>query len=186
MRMDPDSDLTAEHLVNRLPLKDLESLLRRYGEERKARLIVRAIAGERSKGIIDSSLLLATLIESVVPRSRRPREKHPATRTFQALRIAVNTELGNLDAFLGGIPQLINEGGRLVVLSYHSLEDRMVKQAMRNWEKGCCCPPDLPRCACNKIPLFRRVSKKGVRPSQREIEENPRARSATLRAAERM
>lgn len=186
MRMDPDSDVTAEHLINSLSLKDLENILRRYGEERKARSIVKAIARERRKGIIDSSLLLANLIESVVPRSRRPRERHPATRTFQALRIAVNRELGNLDAFLSGIPPLIHQGGRLVVLSYHSLEDRMVKQAMHNWEKGCCCPPDLPRCACNKTPFFRRVSKKGVRPSQREIDENPRARSATLRAAERI
>jgi 16S rRNA (cytosine1402-N4)-methyltransferase len=102
------------------------------------------------------------------------------------LRIAVNKELENLKVLLDRVPPLLNEGGRLVIISYHSLEDRMVKQAMMNWEKGCTCPSDLPYCGCGKVPLFKRVHKKGTKPALREVEMNPRARSATLRAAERI
>jgi 16S rRNA (cytosine1402-N4)-methyltransferase len=126
------------------------------------------------------------VIESVVPKTGRAGAKHPATRTFQALRIAVNKELEHLASFLDKSPSLLTGRGRLVVLSYHSLEDRMVKQAMKDWEKGCQCPPTLPQCGCGKEPLFRILHKKGVRPRPEEIEENPRARSAVLRAAERI
>lgn len=186
MRMDSDGPVTAGDLVDRLSAQELERILRRYGEERRARSIVKAVGNERRKGRIESSSRLAEIIQAVVPRSYRPGAKHPATRTFQALRIAVNRELENLEGFLRKAPEWIQGGGRLVVLSYHSLEDRMVKQAMLGWEKGCQCPPDLPRCACGKKPLFRRLSKKGIRPSQEEIQGNPRARSAILRAAERI
>lgn len=186
MRMDQDSPVTARQLLNSLPLKELETILRRYGEEPRARRIVKALGEQRKLGMIESSLQLAEIIRAVVPRSGRPGARHPATRTFQALRIEVNRELANLDVVLGKSPSLIRRGGRLVVLAYHSLEDRMVKQAMLKWEKGCTCPPDFPRCACGRRPLFRRLSKKAVRPSQREIQDNPRARSASLRAAERL
>ncbi|MEW6669127.1 MAG: 16S rRNA (cytosine(1402)-N(4))-methyltransferase RsmH [Thermodesulfobacteriota bacterium] len=186
MRMDQESPVTAGQLINRLPLKEMETILRDYGEEPRAKRIVKAVGERRRLGGIESSLQLAEIIRGVVPRSGRPGAKHPATRTFQALRIAVNRELENLDVLLGKLPSLIRRGGRLVVLSYHSLEDRMVKQAMIEWEKGCICPPDLPRCACGKTPLFRRLSRKAVRPSQEEVRENPRARSAVLRAAERV
>lgn len=186
MRMDLDDEVTAHHLINKLPRKQLEKILRDYGEEKRSRIIARSIEKERGKRSIDSSLHLANLIRSVLPPSRGPGARHPATRSFQALRIAVNKELENLKTFLDKVPALITKGGRLVVLSYHSLEDRLVKQAMMNWERGCSCPPDLPRCACGKLPLFKRMHKKGVKPDQREIEGNPRARSATLRSAERI
>lgn len=186
MRMDPDAGVTAEHLIQHLSEKELEEILRQYGEERRARAIARRIGQERKTKPIRSSLHLAHLIESVVPRPRRAGAKHPATRTFQALRIAVNKELEHLASFLDKSPALLAGSGRLVVLSYHSLEDRMVKRAMMDWEKGCQCPPTLPQCGCGKEPLFRRLHKKGVRPDPKEIEENPRARSAVLRAAERI
>jgi 16S rRNA (cytosine1402-N4)-methyltransferase len=186
MRMDPEAGATAGELIHHLSEKELEDILRQYGEERRARAIARRIGQERKTTPILSSLHLARLVESVVPRPRRAGAKHPATRTFQALRIAVNKELEHLASFLDKSPALLAESGRLVVLSYHSLEDRRVKQAMMGWEKGCQCPPDLPQCACGKEPLFRRLHKKGIRPGPGEIEENPRARSAVLRAAERI
>ncbi len=186
MRMDLDDELTARQIVNTLPPAELEKILRDFGEEKKARKIVKTIERERRKRPIDSSLQLSILIQSVMPGSRYLGAKHPATKTFQALRIAVNRELENLKAFLDSVPPLLIQGGRLVIISYHSLEDRMVKQAMMNWEKGCICPPDLPYCRCDKIPLSRRLHKRGIKPAQREVEGNPRARSATLRAAERI
>ena len=186
MRMDMDDEITAHKLVNTLSAKEIERVLKSYGQEKKAKLISRSIERERRKKPIDSSLQLANLISSVVSTSTRPGVKHPATRTFQAFRIAVNRELENLRKFLDKIPSLMAKGGRLVVLTYHSLEDRIVKQTMVGWEKGCICPPDLPRCACGKIPFFKRLHKKGIKPSQQEVEDNPRARSATLRVAERI
>ncbi len=186
MRMDLDDKLTAHHMVNTLSPEALEKILRDYGEERRARKIVKSIERERRKGPIDSSLHLADLIQSVIPVPHHLRARHPATRTFQALRIAVNRELENLKVLLDRVPPLLDEGGRLAIISYHSLEDRMVKQAMVNWEKGCTCPPDLPYCRCGKVPLFKRVHKRGTKPALREVEMNPRARSATLRVAERI
>lgn len=186
MRMDPAEGVPASHLVNTLTTEALARLLKEYGEERRAKAIARRITRERSRQPIEHAAQLATLIAAVVPRSRGPAAKHPATRTFQALRIAVNKELEHLKTFLQKAPSLMVTGGRLVILTYHSLEDRIVKQTMRDWEQGCQCPPDLPRCACGKRPLFRRVHKKGLKPSPQEIQENPRARSATLRAAERI
>ena len=183
MRMDWDDEVTARQLVNGLPIKELEKVLRSYGEERRARAISKAIERERKRTPIDSSLQLANLVESVV---RRSGGRHPATRTFQALRIAVNRELDHLHAFLEKIPPLLVQGGRLVVLSYHSLEDRAVKQAMKDWERGCRCPREFPECRCGRVPLFRRVHKKGIRPAPEEKESNPRARSAILRTAERI
>jgi 16S rRNA (cytosine1402-N4)-methyltransferase len=187
MRMDPDETLTADSLVNNLSSKELERLLKDFGEERRAKLIARAVVSERSRKPINTSSRLAVLTESVFPPpSRGSKARHPATKTFQALRIAVNKELENLEIFLKKIPLLMAKGGRLVVLSYHSLEDRLVKQAMFEWEKGCTCPPDFPECICGKTPVFRRLIKKGVKPGQEEIEYNPRSRSARLRVAERL
>jgi 16S rRNA (cytosine1402-N4)-methyltransferase len=185
MRMDLDGETTAFQLVNELPAVGLAKILRDYGEEKKARIIAKSIEAQRNKTPIRSSLHLASLVQSVAP-THRPGAKHPATRVFQALRIAVNRELDHLKAFLEKIPNLIVQKGRLVILSYHSLEDRMVKTAMRKWEKGCDCPPDFPHCVCGQKPLFRRLHKKGLKPDEQEIEENPRARSAVMRVAERI
>ncbi len=186
MRMDPDNQVTARELVNSLSPKELESILKKYGEERRAKSIVRAIVRVREKEPIETSSRLAGLIRSVSPPSYGSKAKHPATRTFQALRVAVNKELQNMEIFLNKVPYLLAKGGRLVILSYHSLEDRCTKKAMFEWEKGCTCPPDFPQCVCGKIPMFKRLFKKGIRPDKREIDENPRARSAVMRAAERI
>jgi len=186
MRMNPKNELTAGHLVNDLPARDLEKILREYGEEKSARSIVRAIVYAREKEPIKTASQLASVIDAASPRSRRYRSRHPATRSFQALRIAVNRELQSLDIFLDKIPSLLSAGGRLVVLSYHSLEDRRVKQAMAGWEQSCTCPPDFPQCVCGKVPLFRRLFKKGLKPDPEELKDNPRARSAVMRAAERV
>ena len=186
MRMDPDDRQTAYDLVNELPPENLERILRDYGEEKKAKRVVRAIVQSRAKKPIETSSQLAGLVKSAHPTPHRFSAIHPATRTFQALRIAVNKELQNIETFLIKVPSLLSKGGRLVILSYHSLEDRLVKQAMMNWEKNCICPPDFPQCVCEKTALFRRPFKKGMKPSPEEIKENPRARSAVLRVAERI
>jgi 16S rRNA (cytosine1402-N4)-methyltransferase len=186
MRMDENDEITARELVNELTKEELETILREYGEEPRARAIARIVVKERERRPIESSLQLARLIELVVRPSRRPGARHPATRAFQALRIAVNKELENLRICLSRIPSLLAPGGRFVVLAYHSLEDRPVKQTLADWERGCICPPDLPVCACGRTPLLRRIRKKGKKPSPDEIAANPRARSAILRAAERI
>jgi len=186
MRMDPSQGVPAREWVNSLPEPELERIFREYGEERRARAIARAIGRARRLEPFTSALQLADLIRSVVPRAHGPGAKDPATRSFQALRIAVNGELENLQAFLERIPSWISRGGRLVVIAYHSLEDRKVKQAFREWEKGCTCPPDFPVCTCGKVPLFRPLRRRALKPTEHEITKNPRARSAVLRTAERI
>jgi 16S rRNA (cytosine1402-N4)-methyltransferase len=186
MRMDPSLDLTAWSLVNVSPRGELERIFRDYGEERRAAQIARAICRAREKRTIETSLELSSLIASVFPPSSRYKARHPAIKSFQALRIAVNNELGNLEKFLESAPSLLNDSGRLVVLSYHSLEDRLVKRAINSWEKGCQCPPGLPVCACGFKLLFRSLTRKGIRAQPDEIKSNPRARSAVLRAARRV
>ena len=186
MRMDRVGGMTAHHLINTLSLKDLSDIFKRYGEEKKARLIARAIVKAREKAPVETSLELASIVKSVFPKDYRFKTIHPATRVFQALRIEVNRELANLETFLGKIPSLIAKGGRLVILSYHSLEDRLVKQAMSDWERTCTCPTDFPQCVCGKSALFKKLLKKGLVPGREEVLDNPRARSARLRAAERI
>jgi 16S rRNA (cytosine1402-N4)-methyltransferase len=186
MRMDPREGITARDLVNTLPGRDLARILKDYGEERRAGTISKAIVRARKARLLETTGQLADLVQALLPASRRPRAKHPATRTFQALRIAVNRELDHLDAFLEKVPSIVAGGGRFVALSYHSLEDRRVKKAMAGWEKGCTCPPDFPRCVCGGRPLFTRLFARAIRPGAREIEANPRARSAVMRASERI
>lgn len=186
MRMDTNNGISAKQLIKSLSVQEIEKILKDYGEEKRARLISRSIDRERRNRDIDTSLQLGDLIRSIIPPSRHPGAKDPATRTFQALRIAVNRELENLKEFLNDAPSLVERGGRLVFLTYHSLEDRIVKQTITSWIRGCTCPPDLPECACRKKPLFRWLDKKAVKPDKKEIEVNPRARSAILRAAERI
>jgi len=186
MRMDPNRQISAKDIINHFSLREIENILREFGEENRARAITKAIGEARSQRPIETSKQLAALISRISPSHRRFGARHPATKVFQALRIAVNQELENLDRFLEKAPSLIGSGGRLVILSYHSLEDRRVKQAMMHWESPCTCPAGLPSCVCGKVVLFRRLNKRPIRPGPEEVSINPRARSAVLRAAERV
>jgi len=185
MRMDEDRGATASELINNISIEKLQELLWVYAQERWAKLIARAIVEERRKGPIASSRQLAILIETTIPARYRPRKRHPATKTFQALRIAVNRELQNIADFLEECPSLLVKGGRAVVISYHSLEDRLVKQAFHQRGKDNISPRKLPVFPDTSPPLMKALRKKGLRPSQAEINVNPRARSAIMRAAER-
>jgi 16S rRNA (cytosine1402-N4)-methyltransferase len=185
MRMDPEDTQCARDLVNELPQKELERILREYGEERRARAIAKKIVAARRKRSLETSSELVRVVQSVYP-PRGPGGKHPATRTFQALRIAVNRELENLRVFLEKIPHLVRQGGRLVILSYHSLEDRLVKQQFSEWEKPCTCPPDFPQCVCGNQMMFKRLFAKGIRAGSEEVRKNPKARSAVMRVTVRV
>ncbi|MEZ5176252.1 MAG: 16S rRNA (cytosine(1402)-N(4))-methyltransferase RsmH [Acidimicrobiia bacterium] len=181
MRMGRDASRSAATLVNEETEDEIARILRVYGEERFARRIASAIVANRP---FDATHELAACIADAVPAAAR-RKRHPARKSFQAFRIAVNDELGALDEFLtSGIDSLV-VGGRLVVIAYHSLEDRLVKQALAERSRPCSCPPDLPTCGCGAHPTFRVLTKKPVRPSPEEVDRNPRARSASLRVAER-
>jgi 16S rRNA (cytosine1402-N4)-methyltransferase len=186
MRMDQGSGESAADLIARLDEKELASIIRDYGEERFARRIAREIVKKRrEKSPVKTTAELAGLVERVVPKSRRGR-LHPATRTFMALRLAVNDELAKLEQALDIIPECLSPQGRVAVVSYHSLEDRMVKRAFAREVKGCVCPPDSPRCLCGRKPRLSILTKKVVKPSPAEVSRNPAARSARLRAAQRL
>ena len=185
MRMGSEGESAAD-LLARAGHGELTRILSRYGEEPFAKRIAAALIKARDEKPITGTARLAGLVEAALPgKARRTRKRHPATRTFQALRIAVNDELGMLERFLDQVPGWLAPGGRLCVISYHSLEDRMVKRSLKAWADPCTCPPRLPVCACGKKPLFTLLGRKVQRPQAREIEENPRARSAKLRAAVR-
>jgi 16S rRNA (cytosine1402-N4)-methyltransferase len=187
MRFDPDHGVPAAELLATLDADELTALFRRYGEEPNAKRIARAIVDARRSAPITTAEELAALVERVVPPNpRRPRRTHPATRVFQALRIAVNQELDALHDGLAAALGLLRPGGRLVVLSYHSLEDRIVKRFLATERRGCTCPPEVPVCVCGRNPRLRLVTRPSLTPSAAEIEANPRARSARLRAAERL
>ncbi len=186
MRMNPQQSLTAGALVNKLSEKELADLITRYGEEPYAVRIGRRIVDSRRKKMITSSLQLAEIVKKAVPARHRRGRIHPATRTFQALRIAVNQELEALKEFLDEAVNFLNPGGRLCVLSFHSLEDRIVKERFKTLSKGCICPPQLPKCVCGKIPRMSILTKRPVRPAAEEVRTNSMARSAKLRAAERL
>jgi 16S rRNA (cytosine1402-N4)-methyltransferase len=185
MRMDTSADRTAADLVNELPERELEVVFRRYGEERFARSIAREIVRRRRVEPFERTTRLVDTIKAAIPAPARFGEGHPARRVFQALRIAVNDELGQLDAGLPAAVEMLRPGGRIAVISFHSLEDRIVKRYFREQEKGCVCPPDFPICACGREPVVRVVTRKAVRPSPRETALNPRASSARLRVAEK-
>jgi 16S rRNA (cytosine1402-N4)-methyltransferase len=187
MRFDPSRGVAAAELLESLDAVELTALFRRYGEEPFAGRIARAIVEARRTAPVRTAEELAALIERVAP-SRAPgrRRVHPATRTFQALRIAVNEELEALETGLAAALDLLRPGGRLVVLSYHSLEDRIVKRFFQAERRGCTCPPEVPVCVCGRQPRLRLVTPKGIVPTPTEIAANPRARSARLRAAERL
>jgi 16S rRNA (cytosine1402-N4)-methyltransferase len=184
MRMDSRRKLNAAILVNRTPREELARLFRRYGEEKKAGQIARAIELRRRRKKIRGTKELADLVAEVVGKSPRSRI-HPATRTFMALRIAVNDELANLERGLKAAVRLLAPGGRLCAISFHSLEDRIVKRAFAREARGCTCPPELPVCACGRKSLLRIVTKRPKSPSADEVAANPRCRSAKMRIAER-
>ena len=187
MRFDPSRGVPAAELLASLDAAELTALFRRYGEEPRAPRIARAIVDARRVAPVATAEELAALVEQVVPPNPRVRRRtHPATRVFQALRIAVNEELEALQAGLAAALDLLRPGGRLVVLSYHSLEDRIVKRFFQAERRGCVCPPELPVCVCGRNPRLRLVTSPSLTPSTTEIEANPRARSARLRAAERL
>ncbi|MGE4291287.1 MAG: 16S rRNA (cytosine(1402)-N(4))-methyltransferase RsmH [Desulfovibrio sp.] len=188
MRMDPGSGLPpARTLVNKGSYSDLKRILLMYGEEPQAGRIVKAILQAREEAEIDDTLTLARIVENAYPAKWRAKSRtHPATRTFQALRIAVNKELEELEMFLKRIAERLNPGGRVCVISFHSLEDRAVKHAFLRAAKGCVCPPRQPLCTCERVPTLKVLTKKPLGPTEEEAETNPRSRSAKLRVAERL
>jgi 16S rRNA (cytosine1402-N4)-methyltransferase len=186
MRMDPDQELTAEEIVNTWDERRLARLLREYGEERYSRQIARAIVRVRRRGELTSTQQLVETIKAAVPTPAQFAGGHPARRTFQALRIAVNDELVQLEDALPVAWDLLNAGGRLAAISFHSLEDRMVKRFLADRARGCICPPDLPVCACGREPEAELLTRRAVAPTPGEVASNPRSRSAHLRAARKL
>jgi 16S rRNA (cytosine1402-N4)-methyltransferase len=184
MRMNRHQSLDAYQIVNTFPVSELERILRQYGEEPKARRIALAIASERKTRTITTTEELVKVIARA--KGKGNRDHHPATQTFQALRIAVNQELENLDLFLQNGYKLLRTRGRMIIISFHSLEDRLVKAAFRKWNRDCVCPPRTPKCQCGWSRKVRLLTTRPLRPSASEIAANPRARSAKLRAAERI
>jgi 16S rRNA (cytosine1402-N4)-methyltransferase len=185
MRMDTREKNTAAHLVNTLSEDKLAAIIRNFGEERWHRRIARHIVRARDEEAIETTDRLARVVYSSIPAGKRARQRHPATRTFQALRLAVNRELDHLQTFLQGALDWLKPGGRLAIVSFHSLEDRLVKQAFANWARSCRCPARSPICQCEGRPLVRLVNKKPVVPGKSEIQANPRARSGRLRVVEK-
>ncbi|MBF0469481.1 MAG: 16S rRNA (cytosine(1402)-N(4))-methyltransferase RsmH [Desulfamplus sp.] len=187
MRMDKRTSTTAADIVNRYSEMALTDIFFRYGEERMSRKIARTIVEKRKLSSIASTGQLASLVRQVMPaKLLRTQKIHPATRVFQALRIEVNRELDHLETFMSHVPDMLNNSGRLCVISFHSLEDRIVKQSIRSWEKGCTCPREFPECSCGFIPRLKSISRKPIIPGEREISTNPLARSAKMRVAEKI
>ncbi len=186
MRMDQSESLNAYTVVNEWTEEELKDILWRYGEERYAPAIAKAIVRCREKKPIETTLELVKVIKSAMPSSALREKQHPAKRTFQAIRIAVNDELRSVERMMELAVPLLNPKGRLVVLTFHSLEDRIVKSGMAQWAKGCTCPPDFPVCVCGKTPQVRLLFRKPVTADADEVLKNPRARSAKLRAAEKI
>ncbi len=186
MRMDSSAALTAYEVVNGWSEDRLNRILWDYGEERYARRITAAILAARAKKPIESTLELVELIRGAMPAAALREKQHPAKRSFQAIRIAVNDELGEVERMMDTAPDKLNPGGRLCVISFHSLEDRIVKSGIARRENGCTCPREAPICTCGFVQTLRSVSRKPILPSAEEIEINPRSRSAKLRVAERV
>ena len=184
MRMDRSAPLTAREVVNSWSLEELRRILYDFGEERYAPAIARAIAKRREQRPIETTLELVEVIKSAMPPAALREKQHPAKRSFQAVRIAVNGELDALSPMLRAAADKLRPGGRLAVITFHSLEDRIVKRTLRELAQGCTCPPSFPVCVCGKKPLVR--LDKPVTPSAAEVAENPRARSARLRTAEKL
>ncbi len=186
MRMDRSQGPTARDLVNTASEEELARIFFEYGEERLSRRIARAIVKKRETGPVETTGELARIVEQAVPARFQPRSIHPATRVFQALRIAVNDELEGLRQGIAAGMEALAPGARMVAISFHSLEDRIVKTAFRDFATDCICPPRAPKCVCGHRAVASVVTKRAVTPSEREISENPRSRSAKLRAVEKI
>ena len=186
MRMDAGDSLTAYEVVNTWPEERLNRILWDYGEERYARRISRAILEHRARKPIATTLELVEIIKGAMPAAALREKQHPAKRSFQAIRIAVNDELGAISQMMETAPDRLNKGGRLCVISFHSLEDRIVKSGIAARENGCTCPREAPICTCGFVQTLKSVSRKPILPSAEELEQNPRSRSAKLRVAERV
>jgi 16S rRNA (cytosine1402-N4)-methyltransferase len=187
MRMDAGTGITAADIVNNEPEEGLERIFKNYGEERWARKIARRIVTVRTGQVIQTSSDLSDIVCAAIPKaSMHKRRKHPATKVFMALRIAVNNELEILESFIAGAVDFLNLGGRICFLSFHSLEDRIVKRQFKDLEGKCTCPPDFPECVCDKKQIVRILTRKVVRPTEEEVNTNPMARSACLRVAEKL
>lgn len=185
MRMSREGP-SARDLVNSLSERELEEVLRKYGEEGNARRIAAGIVRARERAPIETTLQLAEIVRESVPAAVRRKPGHPARKTFQALRIRVNGELDRLSEGLDAAFSILKPGGRLAVITFHSLEDRIVKRRMADWCTGCTCPPDFPVCICGKKPRAELVYKKGLAPSEEELKDNPRSRSARLRVCKKL
>ena len=186
MRMDRTSALDAHQVVNRWPYEELRRILYEYGEERYAPAIAKGICRARETAPIETTLQLVDVIKSAMPPQALREKQHPAKRSFQAIRIAVNGELDALPPMLNAAAEHLNTGGRLAVISFHSLEDRIIKKTMQELATGCTCPPNFPVCVCGKTPKMKLISRKPITPGEGELTENPRARSAKLRVAEKL
>ena len=186
MRMDSESGETASEMLMRLTAGEIEHIIRKYGEEKWARAIAKAIKEAGQIGTIDTTLELAKIVAGAVPRRFHPARINVATKTFQALRIAVNEELTGLDKFISDAVLRLKTGGRIAIISFHSLEDRVIKQTYKALAESCICPPDLPYCRCDTKASLKIITRKSVTASQDELNLNPRARSARLRVAERI
>jgi len=186
MRMNREDVLTAYTIVNEWPKEELRRILFQYGEERYSSSVAAAICRAREEGEVSSTLQLSDIIRSAMPKAALREKQHPAKRSFQGIRIAVNDELGSISDMLSQAVERLRPGGRLAVISFHSLEDRIVKTMLAAAAKGCDCPRELPVCVCGKLPQVKLLGRKPVLPSETELEENPRARSAKLRLAEKI
>ena len=186
MRMDQTDRLTAREVVNEYPQEELRRILYEYGEERYAPSIAAAIVRRREEKPIETTLELVDVIRSAMPAKALREKQHPAKRSFQAIRIAVNGELAAVEEMMARAIDRLNPGGRLCVITFHSLEDRIVKSAIAQAARGCTCPPEFPVCVCGKKPLVKNLTRKPIEAGMQELEENPRARSAKLRVAEKL
>ena len=186
MRMNREDSLSAHTVVNTWPYEELRRILNVYGEERYAPQIAAAICRRREQAPIATTMELVDVIRSAMPAAALREKQHPAKRSFQAIRIAVNDELGAVERVMGGAIDALNPGGRLAVITFHSLEDRIVKNAMADAARGCVCPPNFPVCVCGRTPKVRLITRKPITASDEELERNPRARSAKLRICEKI
>lgn len=186
MRMDETASLTAREVVNGWSYEDLRRILYEYGEERYAPAVARAVCRARERRPVETTLELVEIIKGAMPPAALREKQHPAKRSFQAIRMAVNGELDALPPMLAAAEEALAPGGRLAVITFHSLEDRLVKRTLAEMARGCTCPPEFPVCVCGKKPRMRLLSRKPVLPGEAELAENPRARSAKLRAAEKL